>query len=282
MRRGGAGFSGGLPGMSVAVALWAGAAGLTAQEPTLDAVDSLTARGDVERAREVLTSWWDAAWADAGRLDRQRALWLRGRLTVDPAMARRDYARLAVEFPGGRYSARALYRLGLEAAASGDLLEAAARFEELAASYPSSPLRLDARGWLSAHREEIADARRTAAAEPAEPPDEASPEDRQRSVAVYPAEGGEEALGETETARGRMTIQLGAFSTEENARRFGREVEAAGYEVRLVRIDGSELIRVRTGRFEDEAEARDLGSRLEVHGFDATIASDAHMEIPLS
>jgi len=197
VRRGGAGCSGALLGMSVTIALWAGAAGLSGQEPTLDAVDSLTARGDVERAREVLTSWWEGAWSDAGRLERQRALWLRGRLTVDPAMARRDYTRLAVEFPGGRYSARALYRLGLEAAASGDLLEAADRFEELAAGYPSSPLRLDARGWLGAHREEIAEARRTAAAEPAaagegppaEPRDAPPVEPREEGTGDAPAEG---------------------------------------------------------------------------------------------
>ncbi|NIP60500.1 MAG: hypothetical protein GWM92_19140, partial [Gemmatimonadetes bacterium] len=262
MRRGGAGLSGRLLGVGATIALWAGTAGLTAQEPTLDAVDSLTARGDVERAREVLTSWWEGAWAEAARLERQRALWLRGRLTVDPAMARRDYTRLAVEFPGGRYSDQALYRLGLEAAASGNLLEAAARFEELASGYPSSPLRLDARGWLSAHREEISDARRQAASEPAEPPDEAALEGRETPVAEAPAARGGKTRVETGRVRGRMTVQLGAFSTEERARRFAREVEAAGYDVRLVRLAGSELIRVRAGRFEDESEARALGSRL--------------------
>lgn len=272
--------------------------GVSAQAPTLDAVDSLTARGDVERARDLLTAWWEGSWAEAGRSERQRALWLRGRLTVDPTMARRDYARLAVEFPGGRYSARALHRLGLEAEATGDVLEAAARFEELASGYPSSPLRLDARGWLRDHREEIAEARRRAAAEPA-PPREGPPPGRRDAPPPEPGEAAPVEPGEEEAAeaapraeeeprreadagRGRITVQLGAFSTEERARRFAGEVEAAGYRPRMVRVRGSELIRVRTGRFRDEAEARALGARLQDHGFDATIASDAHMEIPPS
>lgn len=246
----------------------AGPRGLGAQEPGLEAVDSLTVRGDVDRAREVLASWWEREWRAADRSEKQRALWLRGRLTVDPALARRDYARLAVEFPGGPYSAQALHRLALQAAAAGDLVEAADRFRELAAGYPASPLRLDARRWLRANGERVAEARRAEAEAPGETP---SPP---------PAEPSESGEAPPEA----VTVQLGAFSTAGRARTFAREFESAsGYDARLVRVDGGGgLIRVRVGRFADEAAARELQGRMLELGFDATIAHDAHRERPVS
>ena len=48
----------------------------------------------------------------SGRGDRQRGLWLRAILTVDPLMAGLDFQRLVLEYPGGAHSDEALLRLG--------------------------------------------------------------------------------------------------------------------------------------------------------------------------
>lgn len=267
------------------------------QEAGLERIDSLVAEGRVTLAREALQAWWDAASQPADRRDRQRALWLRGRLTVDPAQARRDYQRLVLEYPGGAYTARALLRLGRHAHAEGRLVEAAEHLERLVRDYPDSPRRLEARRWLDENGEAVARARRQAAREevPEEPAGEVDagdeapvePDARADSAGTSPMEGAGEApdgaAGEEAepAAAGPVAVQLGAFSGPERARALARRARELGLDVRLVRVEGSELIRLRAGRFPTREAARDLRRRIRGMDLESVIVTDADRERPI-
>ncbi len=141
----------------VVLALGLAARPLTAQSRTppyqvsLDRVEVLTAEGRIMAARDALEAWLELMEPSASRVDLQRAIWLRGRLTVDPSMAEADFRRLVLEYPGGPYSDDALWRLGLSAAARGDSAQAQNFFISLARDYPSGPLAGKAEDWLRGH-----------------------------------------------------------------------------------------------------------------------------------
>ena len=131
----------------------------------LASVDALAAAGRTEEARAVLETWWDSERTRSSRRDRQRGLWLRAVLTVDPGMASLDYQRLVVEYPGGPYSDEALVRLAMIADSDEDALRAARYYRTLLQDYPRSPERVRARRWLSNHSGEIEEAEGAAALE---------------------------------------------------------------------------------------------------------------------
>lgn len=244
------------------------------QVPSLDGVDSLTARGRVEEARETLTAWWDARFQDASPLQRQRALWLRGKLTVDPGMARRDYLRLVLEYPGGPHSADALLRLGQAEHGAGRMAAAGRYFEQLLRDYPDSPHRLEARRWLDENRESVARARADAAPATEEPSTPADAPDPAATPTETPAAGG--------ASSGSLSVQLGAFSSEERAGELVRAIRAEGFDdARMVRLGGGRLVRVRAGRFSDREDAEALRDRLRDAGFEAVVVTDADAEEPL-
>ena len=115
--------------------------GLSAQETDLDRIDALLAEGRFSSAREVLQGWYGEAEGDASREERQRGLWLRAVLTVDPEMAAIDLRRLVVRYPGGPYSDRALFRLAQGARALSEEIRALEYIEDLLRDYPGSDLR---------------------------------------------------------------------------------------------------------------------------------------------
>ena len=119
---------------------------VTAQQ-ALQSVTALVSQGRSDQARRALIEWWDEEWTGASRRDKQRGLWMRARLTVDPAMAALDYQRLVVEYPGGPYSDQALYRLAQAAEARRDARGAARHFENLAKDYPASRHAVTATAW---------------------------------------------------------------------------------------------------------------------------------------
>ena len=131
----------------------------------LDSVAALAAAGRTEEARAELETWWDSERSRSSRRDRQRGLWLRAVLTVDPGMAILDYQRLVVEYPGGPYSDKALARLARIAGSDADVLRAAGHFRTLLQDYPQSAARVGARRWLATHSEEIEAAEAAAALE---------------------------------------------------------------------------------------------------------------------
>ena len=223
---------------------------------TLEAVETFARQGRAADARETLSGWWELEYDGASRGDLQRALWLRATLTLDPQVAIRDYRRLAVEYPGGTYSDRALLRVAQEAQQRDAWDQASRAMETLARDYPASALRGDARVWLERNREQVERAR-TALANPA--------------LEEAPPPAGD----------GPFTVQLGAFAELARARAIEETAQRASLEPRLVRLPGSDLVRVRIGRFESVEQAEELMRRTVDLGLDAIVVQDAEREIRL-
>ncbi len=241
---------------ALAIALLHPAAVAAQQQPlTLDNVEELARMGRTESAREALRRWWDRSSSEASRRDAQRALWLRGRLTMDPGEAAIDFRRLVVEYPGGPYSDVALLRLAQAAFAQGDSAQAARDVGRLAQEYPSSAVRREAEAWLAS------------AGSPPPPPartNRASPPD------VRPPPGA--------AAVGPFSVQLGAFADRGRAEALRRRAAEAGLDVRLATLPGSELVRVRVGRFDSSEEAHAILERVQGLGFTTTVVRDANRE----
>ena len=245
-----------------------------AQE-TLDLVDSLASAGRADEARTALEAWWENDRMRSGRRDRQRGLWLRAILTVDPRMASLDFQRLVVEYPGGSHSDEALLRLGLISAAAEDLPRAAGYFRTLVTDYPRSPQRRHAEEWLDEN---------FVAVEEAELADAESPELRSVEPEFPEPESQEPEVDAPEPAEAvstRYAVQVGAFENEERARNLLASVNASGFRARLVRVTGSALVHVRIGAFLDRTGAVELMDRVRERGHEATIAMDVAAEEPM-
>lgn len=237
---------------------------LPGQVARLDAVDSLAARGETAAARELLGAWWESRRDGASREEIQRAYWLRGKLSLAADEAERAYRHLVVEYPGGPYTARALLRLGLAAEARGEAERAGRYYRTLLRDYPWSPVRTDAERALGRLG-------------PAGAGGEAGPE---ASGGAGAGEGVRDAgTGErTSGAPRRHTVQLGAFSSVERARSLAERARGAGFDPRVVRVRGADLLRVRAGRFDDGDAAARLFERIRRAGFEAVLMDDAHRE----
>ncbi|HKJ02575.1 MAG TPA: SPOR domain-containing protein [Longimicrobiales bacterium] len=250
------------------------AAPLVAQQTApLDRVEELASQGRTEEARAMLLTWFKGSAGSATRREIQRGLWLRGRLTVDPAQAALDFRRLVIEYPGGPYSDLALFRLAQSAYASGDSLAAVGQVDRLAREYPTSAVRREAEAWLATAgpvppRAVAAQAEGTVAVRGDSLADKATvePVTSQAPTAL------------PEASRGQFTVQLGAFSSEGRAEALRRRAADAGFEARLVTVPGSALIRVRVGVFDAQEGADDILKRLRELGFTAALARDAHRE----
>jgi hypothetical protein len=214
------------------------------------------AQGRIMEARGTLENWWTTRFSGASSSDRQRGIWLRGKLTVDPSMAELDFRRLVLEFPGGSYSDDALFRLGLSADLKGELREALGHFQRLVSEYPSSPRVDEAREWIRSNQAEVA----------------ALPE-----VSTEPPLRATIPLAEAR-ATGEFAVQLGAFRSLERALSLAQEVRDAGQTPRIVRTPGNDLARVRVGQFSSREAALQLARRLESQGFEVTLATDAASE----
>lgn len=219
-------------------------AGEVVAQSSLDRVEELARAGRADEARALLTDWWEHDRDGAPGDDLQEAIWLRGLLTVDPGQASVEFWRLAVEYPGGPYTVRALARIAGGAMASGDTARARRAWEILAREHRRTPEGERASEWLRA---------------PEEP-----------TVA-----------GSTGETAGGFTVQLGAFGTLGRARELMERARSAGFEPRLVRVPGSGLARVRVGRFATRAGAEELRRRLADLGFEALVSVDAAREEPV-
>jgi SPOR domain/Tetratricopeptide repeat len=215
---------------------------LRAQTAGLERVEELAREGRTEEARASLLEWWGGARAEASRRDLQRGLWIRGRLTVDPAQAALDFQRLVVEYPGGPFSDAALFRLAQAAHERGDGARAQKYLATLERDYPTSPVRRAAEAWFAD------------AGPPPPPPDE---------LPVAAAESG------------RYAVQLGAFSSRDRAERLAARVREAGFDPRLVVVEGSRLVRVRVGRFDSAQAASVFSKQIVDRGFTAAVVRDA-------
>ena len=263
-----------------ALILAAGVAVPVGAQESLDVVDSLALAGRADEARTVLESWWQGQRVRSSRRDRQRGLWLRAILTVDPRMASLDFQRLVLEYPGGSYSDEAMLRLGLISAAAEDLPRAAGYFRTLVTDYPRSRLRRQAEEWLSENMVAVEEAEAAAReGEAAAGEEEAEAQEAAANAdALEPEVGSPEGA---ETAAPRYAVQVGAFESEERARSLLAAVNASGFRARIVRVPGSEFVRVRIGMFLDRTGAAELMVRVRRRGHEATIAVDVAEEEPI-
>lgn len=236
---------------------------LVVAQNALDEVDALLGQGRIFQARELLQGWWEGEGTTANRMDRQRSIWLRGRLTVDPSMAELDFRRLVLEFPGGPFSDDALLRLAQAAEFRGELRRAHSHYASLEREYPSSPLRGRAQRWLRVNGSAV----ETLDPEPS-PGTEAAPGPILN----------QEAGSVPDESHGAISVQVGAFRNLAGARSLASDLRASGYQPRLVRVPGNNLIRVRLGRFSEREEASGLQRRLAEAGLESTIVSDARSE----
>ena len=252
-----------------------------AQE-SLDVVDSLALAGRADEARTVFESWWQSQRVRSSRRDRQRGLWLRAILTVDPRMAGLDFQRLVLEYPGGSHSDEAMLRLGLISAAAEDLPGAAGYFRTLVTDYPRSLQRRQAEEWLSEHVVAVEEA------EAAVREAEAAVREAEAAVGAAAAAADADAREpevnspeRAETVSPRYAVQVGAFESEERARGLLAAVNGSGFRARIVRVPGSALVHVRIGTFFDRPGAAELMVRVRRRGHEATIAVDVADEEPM-
>lgn len=281
---------------------------LAGQSPGLTEAERLLTEGRFAEARGVLERWYEAEGEGASRIDRQYAIWLRALLTTDPEVAELDYRRLVIEYPGGQYSDGALLRLAQGARAWGDLDAARRYLEILVRDYPQSPLRVEARTFLARLDQDppiggftgltggteipASSATLTPSAPPgvpAAPP--ASPPPGSPVASALPSSGpavgpfpgsgptGTSALDGATADYGVFTLQLGAFSTEARAQTVAEDARSAGIQVRIVKVSGSDLIRVRHGAFVTREEAEGGVRALRALGFEAVISSDRDREL---
>lgn len=247
------------------------AAALSAQE--LEGIDRRINDGRTAEARQMLLAWWDGSWSEASRSEREQGLWLRGRLTLDPGEASTSFRRMVTEYPVGRWTDQALYRLGTLASVSGDTLSASRWFTILERDFRRTTAASRARDWLAGAGEAVQRAR----AMP-RPPPQPAPAAEQRSAADSQRSGDTRPSADSRS-QGDWTIQLGAFAARGRASTFADDIRDAGFPPRVVQVEGSDLWRVRVGRFPDDADARALYDRIRDAGFDAAIVPGADQEL---
>jgi hypothetical protein len=234
---------------------------VTAQGTGLEGVEELARMGRTDAARALLVDWWDSDRAEASRDDLQRALWLRGRLTVDPIQARLDYQRLVVLYPAGPFTDQALLRLAQAAHALGDEEGAERHVAALVRDYPNSPARRDAEEWLAG----------------AGPPPPVEVESDSPAGGTDPMDVVPEA--ESNLAEpGEFSVQLGAFGELEGAEAVFDQAVASGFDARIVRVEGSPLYHVRVGSVRDRERAQDLLQTLERADISAAVVRDSRRE----
>ena len=224
----------------------------------LPEIEELAQNGRSDEARAALLGWWEESRVLASREERQYALWLRGRLTVDPSQAVRDFQRLVVEYPAGPFTARALYRLVQEAYERGRTTDFERHMASLSRDYPGSSVLVEAEAWISGA------------------PGAAPPLVMRSTISELPVEDQDGAATPADTAP--YSVQLGAFSNEGRAAALFDLARAADLNVRLVRMPQSNLIHVRAGHFETSIEATEFSRRVTGLGFTAAVVRDAQDE----
>jgi len=261
----------------------AGATRALAQSPTLERIDRLAGAGRVDEARASLVEWWSSERTSGSRVDEQRGLWLRARLTVDPEQAMLDYRRLVLLYPAGPFTDQALLRLAQAAHALGDDAGARAHVAALVRDHPNGPSRRAAEAWLATAGEPStpaavsgaapgaepgrAEPRRATGVEPERPPSAPGPVLR-ASTAEVPSPG----------SVGTYSVQLGAFGDPARARDVQERAVAAGLDARIVRVEGSDLLHVRLGSFAERPPAQEILDRITRLEIDGAVVRDPRPE----
>lgn len=200
--------------------------------------------GRIREARLELMQWWDFHIVNGPDGELQRALWLRGLLTVDPQIAEVDFRRLSLEFPHGPYTGQARLRLAQAAFAQGDRETARDLYVALERDFPNTGLRLAARAWLDRYAPGTVRER------------EAPPTPIPSDTVTMPASV--------------VAVELGSFRDLRVARELLARAVSAGLATRVAQMtDGSHSVRM--GRYRSPDEAAEVRARAQALGFPARL-----------
>lgn len=283
---------------------------LLAQRGLLDHAEARITSGQFTEARGLLQRWRRENPTAARTAQEQQARYhlLVARVTTNADTAEYNYLTVAVDFPTSRVAPEALLRLAQARSTRGDTTEAASYLQRLLSDYPESELRPMGAVWLARLKAKGQDAavcevfrnvsqgtnpetityfkaeqKRVCGASTAS----ASPVP-QRAATPSPAPSPREDATPAprvdnppseQTSVGRVAIQIGAFREVNGARGMQRQLEEAGFrDVRLVRVPGNQLIRVRIGKYENRAAAASMLARLANANFSAVLVTDANTE----
>jgi cell division septation protein DedD len=274
-----------------------------AQRGLLDHAETRVTGGQFAEARDLLIRWRreNPTAARTGQEQQARYHLLVARVTTSADTAEYNYLTVAVDFPTARAAPEALLRLAQARAIRGDTAQATAYLERLLTDYPDSEIRPMAAVWLARLKAKGQDAAVCSVIRSVN--EGTNPEtvqyfrsEQQRvcgSIATAPrtnpapapraaAENrapDKPAAAQPTAVTGRVTIQVGAFRELSGARGVQRQLENAGFaDVRLVRVPGNQLIRVRIGKYENRAAAAATLARLANANFSAVLVTDANVE----
>ncbi|MBK92692.1 MAG: hypothetical protein CME27_09710 [Gemmatimonadetes bacterium] len=270
----------------IAVVLVSASPQIVSAQSSLEQVERLTRVGRTEEARAVLLEWWEEDRIEASRRERQRGLWLRGKLTVDPRQAELDFQRLALLYPSGQFAPDAVLRLAQASWAMGDEDAARRHLATLERDYPRSEAFERAIEWIAdaGPLPPRGDTPTTSDGE-VQVPEElgmSAVQIVQESAVVDPEADESNAVADVSESVDALAmnykVQLGAFAHHDRAVALYEEVSARGIDVRIVTVDGSQFTHVRAGRFSLRSEAVELLEALAEQGIRAALIRDAREE----
>ena len=277
----------------------------------LEQAESRLGAGVFPEARDLLAQWRRENPNAARTNQEQQARFhlLSARLITNADSAEDQYLTVAVNYPTTRSAPEALLRLAQARHARGDSQQATTYLERLLADYPESDQRAMAAVWLARIQPRSAEMcttlrgvqpgtnpevienlrneiKRVCDNAPArvavsEPPKAETPkvDTARRTPAPVTTPVKEPTAVRTAPQTGRVAIQAGAFRELTRARAVLNQLERAGFsDVRLVRVPGNNLIRVRIGRFENRAAAAPTLARLAERDISAVLVTDADTE----
>lgn len=278
----------------------------------LEQAESRLGAGVFPEARDLLAQWRRENPNAARTNQEQQARFhlLSARLITNADSAEDQYLTVALNYPTTLSAPEALLRLAQARHARGDSQQATTYLERLLADYPESDQRAMAAVWLARIQPRSAEMcttlrgvqpgtnpevienlrneiKRVCDSAPArvavsEPPKVETPKVETPKVDTArhtPAPVKEPAPARASPQTGRVAIQAGAFRELTRARAVLNQLERAGFsDVRLVRVPGNNLIRVRIGRFENRAAAAPTLARLAERDISAVLVTDADTE----
>lgn len=224
---------------------------LYAQTPDIRQYLSMIESGQADEVRSQLPSLMAKYPKNPG------VIYLQGVLTTDGAEAVRIYQGIVDNYPNSEWADDALFKVYKFYQAIGLNRTAELKLTQLRTNYPNSKYLAG----LAA-----ADTKPTEAEhEPAQQPPAAKPKIEEQPTSPAPREPvNEEELRMPPVQAGKFALQVGAYSTQQNADRQRSFFEYHHYPAEIVRkMSGArELFCVYVGRFATESEAKKTGEEI--------------------
>jgi tetratricopeptide (TPR) repeat protein len=259
-------------GLACVAALILMAAPLRAQEPqpsdsNLVAALRLVSEGQGDSARAIVgerlrdVSTTDSTYAEA--------LYVAGAVADNADSAVAYYRRVAIEYPQSSWAPRALLRAGQLAFAAGDFATAARTLDRVLSDYPFTDVRAAAAFWAGRIRIEqgkLVEACPLLQLAVDSAGDDVELANRahfylQRCTATALDTARADSTAPAPSAGPAYAVQVVAVSSAVAANETMQQLQAAGYDARVVR-DPSGLLKVRVGHFSTRAAAERLQAEL--------------------